>query len=272
MGCAKNGCERSALGDETDGIQARRERGGSSMNTAQQLVDERCRARCEKLAAALQQCQRTHGASVVCTEPHKRWRNFCVTNSACNPAGKTQDNERRCASLAKRVARCDNGSIDGQAQPSKTTDCEEQRRKWRALCKDTIVLEKTAPNTQAITQHYREAARKETVVAQAPDARLTALATAVLALVGGYDSRPARALYEHPVECIVTIAGTLCGAAYYRESSLGPASASRLMHLRVFGQAAIVATTAAVMGVVGAVDLLRGQQHHHNQLQGRERQ
>ena len=36
----------------------------------------------------------------------------------------------RCAALAKRVAIC-GASVDGQARPSGTADCAEQRRRWQ---------------------------------------------------------------------------------------------------------------------------------------------
>ena len=106
----------------------------------EQAVDARCAERCAALAESVAQCER-ESSPALCKAQFTRWRTYCVTNSACNPAGRAHDPmraERRCAGLAKRVASCA-ASVDGQA--ASTSDCDEHRRRWRSLCEGVAVHE-----------------------------------------------------------------------------------------------------------------------------------
>ena len=233
---------------------------------AAQLVDERCAARCADLAASLADCERISGTPAQCKPYLKRWREFCVTNSACNPAGRQQDParaEKRCAALAKRVAIC-GASVDGQARPSATADCEEQRRRWKALCSSVRVVDLNVSDgidaqgrSQAITQAYREAATRESLQPQ----HSGFMEAAADMLGGAHKTGLGRVICEHPVKAILAISAAGCGGMGYREAT-NPATAGlpltqRLMHMRVYGQAFVVATTVSVMGMSEVLDFAR---------------
>ena len=177
-----------------------------------QLVDERCAARCQLLADSL--CERTSTAPTAECELHlKRWRDFCVTNSACNPAGRQQDPgraEKRCAALAKRVAIC-GASVDGQARPSGTAGCEEQRRRWQALCDGVRVRGDIGvgagvdahDRSKAITQAYREAAAREAPQSRVPSGSFIESAADLLG--AGDTVGLGRIVGDHPVKAILTL-------------------------------------------------------------------
>eukprot|EP00966_Prymnesium_polylepis_P200766 4651992-Prymnesium_polylepis.1 len=214
-------------------------------------VDERCRQRCTDLAESLADCEREHPGRFPCKSHHKRWRDFCVTNSACNPAGRLQDPQRaekRCAALAKRAAICSK-AVDRKAAPSATADCEEQRKRWRSLCDSVRVNEEESVDerarSQAITQAYREAAARES---EQPEPTASgAVSSRLMTMLGGRDSAMAGVIYSHPFKLVVAISSTLCGAIGYRgatdSATAGLPLTQRLVHMRVYGQAVIVLTT-----------------------------
>lgn len=153
--------------------------------------------------------------------------------------------ERKCATLAKRVAICD-WSVDGQDKPSVTRDCVAQRERYRALCSGVVLHEGEAEpdvDSKAITDAYREAAA---------------------ARAGAVDGASASDdIFSHPIVAGVSAAailgGAVCGVLAVQAATGFGASASssstttsktqRLMQARVYGQAGVIAT------VVGAVGL-----------------
>jgi hypothetical protein len=182
----------------------------------EQPVDERCAERCAALAKAVAECERQHSPS-YCKPEFTRWRQFCVTNSACNPAGKQHDplrSERRCAALAKRVAICE-ASLDGQARPSATGDCNEQRRRWRAACDGIVVHEQPLADpgqrSRAITDAYLARAGEASGDDQARrgGAFMRWLAAFLPTAESSAATRAAGVVCDHPAEAVVVIAGTL---------------------------------------------------------------
>ena len=202
-----------------------------------QLVDERCLARCTALAEALAECERS--AKSRCKPEYSAWRTHCVTNSACNPSGKQRDphkNERRCETLARRVAICD-ASIDGQAKRSATRDCESARAKFESLCSGVVMHEDDAVNSEAITTSYCEAA------ANRPSGPSTGTPTS-----------------PHPVFALayaaMLLSGVACGGiAIVSAMQVGGSTRSsrtqQLMQARIYGQAGVVSTIAGMIGLNG---------------------
>ena len=222
-------------------------------------VDERCLGRCTLLAEALSACERDG----ICGEHLQRFREHCVINSACNPSGRQQDPSKaakKCRSLGKRVALCDSISIDGQAKPSITADCEDQRRKFRALCGNVIKHERAAPaDSSAITAAYRDAARAAkhapTLDQLGGDGIAGRIADALISEDGKPSAIP-HILHGYPAAAIASIASPifLARAATEPATSALPGT-QRLMQARVVGQAVVVASTALVIGLGQLVDL-----------------
>lgn len=178
--------------------------------------------------------------------------------------------ERKCAQLAKRMAICE-ASVDGQAKPSSTPDCELQRQRWRESCTNVRVheLREVDPDarTQTITQAYRQAAQD---AADQPPAEprggalIRWLAEGLVARCerDGMAWRVAHAIGSYPAPAIVVLSGGASALLLRREaakpSSAGLTGAQRLMGARVYVQAAVVLTTAVVVTlseVVQWVDL-----------------
>jgi hypothetical protein len=176
-------------------------------------------------------------------------------------------NEKRCAALAKRISKCSN-TVDGQDRPSMTEDCQEQRRQWTRLCSEVAVHEEaTVARGKAITEAYREAAAKAAAAEPQPveyrgGPPVLWLATA-LAARGGDTAvvRAAGAMHDHPAVAALAMAGSVTGLIFYREGAKpGQAAlsgAQKLMHARIYLQAAVVVSTVVAIGLAEAVGLSR---------------
>ena len=223
-------------------------------------VDERCRGRCTALAEALAACE--HNGS-NCIEHLQRFREHCVSNSACNPSGRQQDPAKaakKCRALGKRVALCDSISIDGQAKPSITADCVDQRRRWQTMCTSVIVHERAPPaDTSAITAAYRDAARAEQrapTLEQLGGHGIVGRIADALVTEDGEPSAIPFVFHAYPAASIASIAAPI----FLARAATDPATSAlpgvqRLMQARVVGQAVIVASTALVIGLGQLVDL-----------------
>ena len=124
-------------------------------------------------------------------------------------------------------------------------------------------MQATRGRTQAITQSYREAATQEAT--RPVVARNELIARAAIILGAREGSILADAIHDHPCKTIVAISAVLCGALGLQEKVLSPrhptgvAQTQRLMRMRIYGQAAILATTVGVMFVGEALGVARSQ-------------
>ena len=255
-------------------------------------VDERCLRRCTELAAALTTCNDFSGGK-ECLEPLQKFREHCVQNSACNPSGRMQDpakQAKKCAALAKRVARCEM-SINGENEPSKTADCEQQRSCWRQSCSNVAsygALEQaTVVDSSALTRKYRGdsvSAEKQFEAAALTDLDSNGfvawLADSLVRPDGEARWVALGAIYWHPICAMCGIVGAACGVAWAREANIvarsgtntvsaaaaSSAQTQRLLRMRVIGQATVVAAVASVMGLVQVIDYGLSRSHARRHL------
>lgn len=261
-------------------------------------VDERCRDRCEKLLENLNSCaaaDASHGqpAAQSCSTHMARFRDFCVSNSACNPSGRQQDPARlskRCAALAKRVRRCDESSIDGRKDRiSNSSDCQDQRARFRALCDSLPTAFEAAAaasdpsalslsSSASITASYRDAAAAAAthIALSVPaaelvdDSLLGRLADAMAAGGAEGDERGAEAvaspllrpLHAYPLSssaCVLLLGGGLVAARRAATAAVAAAPSASAQNAAASSgaqrlmQARVVGQAAIVATLVGAV-------------------
>ena len=230
-------------------------------------VDARCADRCRALERSLAQCEEEHGPQ-RCKPEFNRWRGYCVTNSACNPAGQLADPlkaERKCEQLAKRVAICE-ASVDGQDKASSTRDCEHQRQRWVTLCSGVRSHEQReadpAVRTASITAAYRQAAQ-QAAAQPPPEPRGGPVVRWLAARLADCEPdsttrRVADAIGHHPAIAVLAMSGASSALLLQREASK-PSNASltgaqRIQGARVYIQMAVVASTVFCVTLSEIVD------------------